>query len=379
MSHKLTHEEFLSRISSNVLDNYKILNKYKTSVDPILLKDKLGIIYSKKPFDLFTNKKINIRSAVDKTKAMIKIIENIHGENVYKVKGVYSKGRHPIIVTDYLGIAYNTTFTDLKVGKAPSIISAVNKNEAFTKLANNIHNNKYYYNKSIYKKNRDKVIITCKIHGDFKQTPQAHLQGQGCPKCGLIQTGISNSKSEQQFIYECNKIHNYKYNYNNLNYTYSGNKIIVICKEHGAFYPTANNHLRGSGCPECAKEGNGASGYNKNNWVSFFNKATGKKQPTVYIIKCSSKNKEEEFIKIGRTFRTLKHRFGKTPNTYLPYSYKELAIIKGDVEFIFDLEKKLHKDFKKFKYVPKSRFSGETECFSTNIITELKNIKYEES
>ena len=52
-----------------------------------------------------------------------------------------------------------------------------------------IHGNTYDYNKTIIKNNISKVIITCKIHGDFKQTPDKHKQGQGCPICAEEQKG----------------------------------------------------------------------------------------------------------------------------------------------------------------------------------------------
>ena len=61
-----------------------------------------------------------------------------------------------------------------------------NKNittEEFIKKAIKIHGNKYKYDKVNYINNRTKVIITCPIHGDFEQTPNQHLDGQGCPKC----------------------------------------------------------------------------------------------------------------------------------------------------------------------------------------------------
>ena len=29
-------------------------------------------------------------------------------------------------------------------------------------------------------------------------------------------------------------------------------KIIVICREHGEFYPNPNGHMRGTGCPKCS-------------------------------------------------------------------------------------------------------------------------------
>jgi hypothetical protein len=36
----------------------------------------------------------------------------------------------------------------------------------------------------------------------------------------------------------------------------------------------------------------------------------------------------------------------------------------GDSDFICKLEKNLHKRHKKYKYLPKISFHGETECFS---------------
>lgn len=46
------------------------------------------------------------------------------------------------------------------------------------------HNGKYSYKRTEYCDNSTDVIITCPIHGDFKQSPHNHLQGKGCPICG---------------------------------------------------------------------------------------------------------------------------------------------------------------------------------------------------
>lgn len=53
----------------------------------------------------------------------------------------------------------------------------------FIPIALEIHNGKYSYEKTIYKKAKEKVIITCPIHGEFQQKPANHMIGQGCPKC----------------------------------------------------------------------------------------------------------------------------------------------------------------------------------------------------
>lgn len=53
----------------------------------------------------------------------------------------------------------------------------------FISKAEKIHGNKYTYENTNYVTSVDKVIITCKIHGNFSQTAHGHLQGQGCPSC----------------------------------------------------------------------------------------------------------------------------------------------------------------------------------------------------
>lgn len=55
--------------------------------------------------------------------------------------------------------------------------------DQFVTKANCIHDNYYSYDKVNYINSYTKVIITCPIHGDFKQTPSSHLSGRGCPKC----------------------------------------------------------------------------------------------------------------------------------------------------------------------------------------------------
>ena len=53
----------------------------------------------------------------------------------------------------------------------------------FIKKAKIKHNNKYVYDKVVYRKNSEKVCIVCPVHGEFWQEPTNHLQGQGCPIC----------------------------------------------------------------------------------------------------------------------------------------------------------------------------------------------------
>lgn len=48
-----------------------------------------------------------------------------------------------------------------------------------------VHGDKYLYDKVEYVGNKKRVIIECKLHGEFQQIAADHLKGCGCPKCGL--------------------------------------------------------------------------------------------------------------------------------------------------------------------------------------------------
>lgn len=372
MSHKVTHEEFLSRLPKKIKDNFIIKNCYTTSLNRIILEDKLGILYSSKPYDLLSGRYPSIINAINQTDAISKIVKDMFSD--LEVCSEYIGHESKILVKDSLGIVYNTTPRELKAGKRPLLYSAVNPTEAFIIKANLVHNNKYNYSKSKYLYGNKKVTIICLNHGNFTQTAVVHLSGQGCPKCGRIEAKNKTTKEESIFIEECKNIYKDKYDYSEVNYKTTKDKIKVICKIHGAFYPIANNHLRGSECPKCSRDNMFHLGYNKTNWINKFLTATGNKMPIVYIIELFDKDTEERFIKIGRSFRSVVKRLGKKPNKSLPYSYKILSIIEGEIGFIYDLEKKLHRDFKKYKYIPFKEFSGYNECFTLDI---LKDLKYE--
>lgn len=57
--------------------------------------------------------------------------------------------------------------------------------EEFIERARIIHSDKYDYSKVVYRNARALIVITCPIHGDFKQNPNSHLHGCGCKKCAV--------------------------------------------------------------------------------------------------------------------------------------------------------------------------------------------------
>jgi hypothetical protein len=76
----------------------------------------------------------------------------------------------------------------------------------FIQKANKIHSNKYNYSLSLYVNHITKLTIKCQEHGEFNQTPRAHLVGQGCPSCYNKTEGKLKQFLEKWFkIVECQK------------------------------------------------------------------------------------------------------------------------------------------------------------------------------
>lgn len=63
----------------------------------------------------------------------------------------------------------------------------VNSTEAFIYQAKKIHGNLYQYHKSKYIDCDSKILIICKIHGEFYKTSEKHIRlKQGCPTCSRL-------------------------------------------------------------------------------------------------------------------------------------------------------------------------------------------------
>ena len=103
-----------------------------------------------------------------------------------------------------------------------SFIKIAQKNthnsEEFIKQSKKIHGNKYNYSNVEYIKAKVKVSIICPKHGEFWQTPDSHLRGNGCPKCkrSHLETNVSIYLDNNNIKYEEQKTFGWLYNKKNL-------------------------------------------------------------------------------------------------------------------------------------------------------------------
>lgn len=118
--------------------------------------------------------------------------------------------------------------------------------DVFIKRSTDVHKGRYDYSNVVISGGKKEVGIICPIHGIFWQNPYSHMRGSGCPMC----YGTPKSTNEE-FIKKAQAIYGDRYDYSKVDYKGNKEKVCIICPDHGEFWMSPNNHLRGHRCPGC--------------------------------------------------------------------------------------------------------------------------------
>ena len=136
--------------------------------------------YNKKKLTLFNHSK----------KQFIERATTVHGDKYDYSKVIYTNARKKVcIICPEHGEFWQTPTSHNRGCGCPKcalenkrIIKLLDINK-FIENAKKMHGNKYDYSKAIYIGAKEKIEILCPIHGEFWQTPDAHMHGSGCQKC----------------------------------------------------------------------------------------------------------------------------------------------------------------------------------------------------
>ncbi len=290
------------------------------------------------------------------------------------------------------------------------------------------HEKKYDYSAFVYKGNKEKVEIICKVHGSFWQTPSNHLHGFGCWECGREIVVSSRKLSGKEFFLRCEERHDKYYSYPHQEYKTPDTIITVSCPQHGDFKIKSRNHLWiGQGCRKCYQETRGVRRSVK--WDEFYKNAieihegkyvydensyvmltehvrikckkhgwfeqrghehlSGKgcsvcarelsrgrwqssKIPdelkdlasSLYYFKLSFE--KEVFYKIGIS-NDVNRRSRTIKNTSI-YNVEIIDVLNGTLYTCMEMEESLHREYDEFSYTPDDHFGGYTECFSQDVL-----------
>ena len=106
--------------------------------------------------------------------------------------------------------------------------------EEFISSSMDVHGNRYDYSNTVYgRNNKTEVSIRCRKHGIFKQIPNNHLLGSGCPACAELTcltaiTGASRMESFRVYYVKIDDVYKIGITSQSLNKRLYGNKFTLI-------------------------------------------------------------------------------------------------------------------------------------------------------
>ena len=174
--------------------------------------------------------------------------KQVHGDRYDYSKSKYINMHSKVcIICPEHGEFWQTPGNHLSGSGCPKCFGKTRKTtDEFVAEARKKHGKKYGYSLVNYKNNSTKVCIVCPKHGEFWQTPNKHLRGDGCPICSA-----NRKLDKERFIERSKIIHKNKYDYSKVEYVNTRTKVCIICPEHGEFWQEPSNHMLGHGCPKC--------------------------------------------------------------------------------------------------------------------------------
>ena len=174
-----------------------------------------------------------------------------NGRYIYdKTKYVNAETKIPILCLEH-GTFWMTPMNHLLGQGCPKCSGRGLTTSEIVTMFREKHDDKYDYSKVVYNRMHEKVCIICPKHGEFWQTPNKHLLGQGCPKCAIETRAEEKNIGNEEFIRRAREIYGDKYIYADTKYTKMDEKVKVICPKHGEFWQKPYDHLHGHGCPKC--------------------------------------------------------------------------------------------------------------------------------
>ncbi len=224
--------------------------------------------------------------------------------------------------------------------------------EEFIQAATRVHGDTYTYEDADYINGTTKLVVGCKLHGNFETNPNNFVsKGFGCPECGILKNVLAQTDTTESFIAKAVAVHGDKYDYSLTNYVKAVINVDIVCKIHGVFSQRPQVHtVNGCGCPSCA-----VGGFASN------------KPGTLYYLSVNN----GQAYKIGITNRTVEERFGS--------DMQYIEVIQtwhyDNGQEARDRETEILREYKYSQYLGEPLLkSGNTELFTHDILNLHKEL-----
>ena len=362
ISQRLTTEQFILKAQEIHDDKYDYaLSKYETSQKEIKITCKSHGVFEQAPSNhmqgigcpLCAKEKISDKLSLPFSEFEIRARKKHGNIYLYKKSNYKRIGEKAIITCPEHGDFEQVAYFHVQGGKCPTCWSLDTRMQApeFIAKAKEVHGERYNYDRIECNGVDSIVSIKCNTHGIFQQKVQQHLLGSGCEQCYRDSTKLNQT----DFILDCNKAHSAPNDYSHAVYENIRPKIEIICSQHPAFTPTANDHKHGGGCPRCAE---------------YFRNLDNKDPNTpCYLYYLTLKHGHLIFYKIGITTKGVSNRFKTLGKDGV--KIVEQTEVLTSLHKAIEAEQDILHEFKKYKLLMSDVLlttRGGTECFSDDVM-----------
>lgn len=210
------------------------------------------------------------------------------------------------------------------------------------------------FSNTVFTTGSEKITVACKVHGNFVVGANAllHKNSKGCPSCLQERNSVERAL---KFKEDVALVHGNKYDYSMIDKVEMLSKAVpIVCSDHGVFYQTPKNHLKGSICTYCM---NLERGYRRR--YKRLNR-----EATLYFVYF----KEYDLFKLGVTVDIVKRFNGESNKPEILFS----KMYEHEAQ-AYLIETQLLRQFSchMYKGTPVLSRKGNTELLVADILEEL--------
>lgn len=179
----LNEAEYKAKVESLYNGELEVVGHYKSLSQPILLKDKYGIISLPKASQALLNRP-GIKASLNPTEYFMNQLREVYPDIAEQITPVseYKAMQQKMLFDTKFGLI-STNPDALIHGHTPNVRSAVDRKDYMRKQLLYLYENKYDFKILSTDRHSGKCILICPIHGEVEIDNDYIFEGCGCLKC----------------------------------------------------------------------------------------------------------------------------------------------------------------------------------------------------
>lgn len=181
--YSLNEEQYKQKVKTLWNGDFEVVGRYKSLCQPVLLKDKYGVIYLKQANQILNNRP-GIKTALNKTEYFMNQLREKYPEIAKQITPVseYEAMKKKMLFNTRYGLV-SLPPDALMAGHTPTVRSAVNRKDYMRKQLLEMYGNKYDFEILSTDRHEGKVKLICPVHGEVLIDNNYIFEGCGCIEC----------------------------------------------------------------------------------------------------------------------------------------------------------------------------------------------------